>query len=735
MFTDPTPSPSSPGSVSSKLETFPKVSQQNIPSAPTTPQRHLQNEVAYTQNNGISVDGADPSTSQRAKLQPVVVVPPLPPSLQPSEYKTFEDQHTAKDSNGGISRKRKHDQIEEIGDSSTRVKDQKAISCEALNSLQDLIHDIFDAEEQATDNVSVANAAKATQIVFSNYGEDENSLHLTSATHVKLESSLHKVTSLGRFAEVPLDHLLRLQGLCESTITSAGPVEVTIGPGADDGEGSRWLERVDTVDLGLRSARTILRIMCGGREEKQLYSEELLQKVLDGIRKIIESCVIPVVESRTIGSNSEVFTLYSTHKKAISQLVHNVSKSMLLISELLIKMELAESTVTSLEFFLTRLLFVENAHSEKESVLGIYKFENLRRIAMDIIAEIFSRYSEQRTFLFDEILSSLQKLPVTRQHARQFKLVDGKGIQLVSALIIRLVQTSGMQSISALTRKRLRTLPNHGGQNSLESSQSDDDEVRASEHRSGTEGDEDTDATFGLDTENTEAGRAKAALSRLSDDATLLHNSSTSSAQYVARFFVHRASTASKTGDQPHRHLLDIFSEDLISVLGMPDWPGAQLLLRALLSEMLRIVQSAKSTAPAKNMALELLGLMGSAISDLTAGTRHLARTLENDDSQFSSYLVQLMDDHVTGSLEKKELLKWEGPFRAVLEYLHAQGLENLQSVSAQGYLLTQWSKSLCFGKTPAPDSPEDLNVDRNCGELAVRLRKMLLTGKWCITE
>ena len=59
------------------------------------------------------------------------------------------------------------------------------------------------------------------------------------------------------------------------------------------------------------------------------------------------------------------------------------------------------------------------------------------------MSQIFARYEDQRIFIFDEILTSLEKLPVNRQSARQFKLVEGgKNIQLVSALMMTLVQTS-----------------------------------------------------------------------------------------------------------------------------------------------------------------------------------------------------------------------------------------------------------------------------------------------------
>ena len=63
---------------------------------------------------------------------------------------------------------------------------------------------------------------------------------------------------------------------------------------------------------------------------------------------------------------------------------------------------------------------------------------------MDVLAKVFSRYPAQRPFILDEILVSLEKLPSTRQNARQFKLIDGKAIQLLTALVIQLVQTTAL---------------------------------------------------------------------------------------------------------------------------------------------------------------------------------------------------------------------------------------------------------------------------------------------------
>ena len=216
------------------------------------------------------------------------------------------------------------------------------------------------------------------------------------------------------------------------------------------------------------------------------------------------------------------------------------------------------------------------------------------------------------------------------------------------------------------------------------------------------------------------------ALRELSREASSLSDGAGKSAQYVIRFFVSRAMTAPKTGDQPYRHLLDIFSEDLVAVLGLPEWPAAELLLRALLVHMLEIAEKPKFNAPAKNMALELLGLMGSATSDLVASTRLAARSLESDEAEFSGYLRQLLDEYMDGAMDNNELLGWQGPYRAVAEYLQPNISDEAQSRSAQAFYLTQWAKGVVVG---------DLKPCSTTEQLCRRLRRSLTKSEWVAAE
>lgn len=641
----------------------------------------------------------------------MVIIPPPSAEARQSDFVTYEEPSEA-------SRKRKRGSGIQVGASFAQTRDQRAASDEAIRQLREVIQDIFEADDQSQpDFVGAMSSRNAQYFVLANH-EERDVPTLAPAIHVKLESSLQKVIAVSRLGEIPVEHLQRLQRLCEAALSSAESSELRIEPEWSTDDFAGWIQRLEAMDLGLRSSRTLVRMMTGGREEKQLYPEELLQSVLGVVKKVLDQCIIPIVEARSSGSDSPIFEAASAHKKVISQLLFDTTKVMALLAKLLAKVEMAEMIITSIEFFATPLLFVENSHSEKESVLGIQKFEALRRTAMDMIAIIFSRYPEQRIFLFDEILSSLQKLPVSRQHARQFKLGDGTSIQLVSALILRLVQTSATHSDTVKKNVETRSASPSEGEQGSGSGPSEKHHSRPTRR---AEDSEESD-----ESEDDNQPNRSTAMQLLSKDANFLMDNAARSAHYVVGHLVQRAMTSSKTGDQPHRQLLDIFVEDLIAVLSLPEWPAAELLLRLFLASCRNIAENSKSLAPAKNMALELLGQMGSAISELVSNTRLAARSLENDNSEFNGYLQQMLDDYTDGSLESSEVVIWGGPFHAVVEHLQPESSDDPQTGSAEGYYLARWAKAFSSGDVKP-------SVERE--GTASKLRKMLSGGDWFTAE
>ncbi|KAL8944319.1 MAG: hypothetical protein Q9216_000504 [Gyalolechia sp. 2 TL-2023] len=712
----PTPtSPKSSYQTHDATEKAPRLERSSLPAqanqkliTPAPSELALFNQAALQKNAQIMSDDDSPAMNLKDSDQvPVVLIPPLSAESRPSEYVMFKDDQKPSP--------QKKIQLGEPSrvDSSTLTRDQRALADLASNNLHALIETIFEADELASMDTPYSSSTELALHFMYTEQDDGRVRTIAPATLVKLDTSLQSVIGAGRMGDVSVNDASRLQNLCEKTLAVVQSSDLSIDTTWNSDDFSIWIQRVASAETALRSARIVVRIMIGFRDEKTICSEETLQNVIDVLNRVLTSCIIPIIEIRPKDSESELFDLASVYRKEIGQLLYQANKVMRILADILNKVDIAEAIVTALEFLAIRVLFVENAQNEKDSVIGTQKFEGLRRTAMDIISGIFSKYPEQRAFIFDEILTSLQKLPTKGLKARQFKLSDGTSIQLVSALIMRLVQTSAAPAKNPVdTANTSASKARHQRKPRAESS--DTEQEVSSETTNGHETLEGTSDGAGEE-------YVESASQRLAKEVNALNDHAAKDAQYVVRYFVQRAMTASKSGDQPYRHLLDMLTDDLIMVLGNPEWPAAEMLLRALMLSMMSITDN-KSTAPAKNMALELLGTMGSAISELVANTQSCTRSLESHESCSSGHLRQLFDDYLDGSLDSAELTSWDGPYRMVMEYLKSVDSEGLPTLNAQLYYLTQWARGVTL---PGP------SADSKRTFLVCQLRKMVRDRVW----
>ena len=634
---------------------------------------------------------------QESTMQPRIVVPDVPLSYHPDQYKNYEGSWALQ--------KGSHTSVAN-GTPDHYPADTKSGHDSALQELELAISEIFDAEDELQIRAHDAGAN-----VFIAWPDAAPSMHVLACHHqVKLESLLHKAISVGRFMHADVDSISRVQRICENALTLAQDLDIRIHPECHDAEYATWSDRLDLVENGLRASQTALRIMTGQRPEKKLVSEELLQGVIRLLAHVTRECIVPVVEARPTGPTSRIFQAAIDHKKVLLRIVHSADRAMCLLWELLRKEPLAESCINNAQFLGLHLLFVENPASEKDSVIGVQKLENYRRHAMDVITEIFGLYPEQRRFLIDEVLSSLQKLPTTRQRARQYRLADGKRLQLTTVLLMKFVQNSATNRGRDGTSEE-RDSPRPHDSNSVERDSSED---RSSQ------------GSTSIDQVGPDA--ASGAQLRGAEIACRLYKSAAASVHHIVRYLVHRASTAFKTGETPHRHLLDLFVEDLIGVVSSPEWPASNLLLIGLMSNMVEIAESHQSPAPAKNMALETLGVIGATVLEVACEARQFAHSLEADESQAAATLLQQYGNHVDGRLDAADMIGENGIFRCVVGYLLEQGQEG-PAVTAAAYHLTHWTKIILWGHNTPCLPVQTIKGSQAHTELAGDLCSILQTG------
>ena len=587
----------------------------------------------------------------------------------------------------------------------------------AVQNLQNVLVEIFDAEDQFQSDAFDSR-------MFTIRDTDEGPVStLQSETQSKLESCIAKAVSAGRLLDVDVEHLARAQRLCEVSVTGVDNLSLLIGEDWSEEDTAEWLARIHTTETGLMGARALIRIMNGAAQQKELQSEDYLKNVLETLKTVIETCLVPIVEESAFSRErvkgekglppfSSKFLTASSNRKFVLPVLNGATKCMRLLGDLLVKTEFDETAISSVEYLCKTIIFAENTSTEKESALGIQNFETLRRCAMDVLAKIFTKYDAQRQYIFDEILVSLEKLPATKQSARQYRLPDSKPIQLVSALLMRLVQTSATQNDRAL---KLR-------------SKAQDDEDEDNEEEEASE-----DESSGEDEEEIRVSPAKRS-NGSPDLASLtkpLHDAAQTNARYIVHVLVTRALSTSKSSEEPYRKLLDIFTEDFLNVLGSSDWPAAEVLLRMLLMRMIGIIERDSSPAPARTLALELLGVMGSGILELQLTARDTARTIDTTESAIVRHLCNMIKQLEAGNADASEMLSFDGPYRVLIEYLEARSTgDDPQLQTARGYHLMEWAYAAAGGREGSADSDASDGL-RSSQDLRSNLKHMLLDRQW----
>ena len=687
--------------------------QKRIPTPQSTvkPETNQQNGFPPLQNDGLPQSSHAAPSSQ--VLQAVV-----PGTLSAAELAGI--QYVADTSEGQSGKSRPT----ASNGSRTISVDQRQKGDAAVAALQILLNEIFTAE----DNFDPDDMSHSKWLTVAD-SDDGRVPILQRTAQEQLDTAVQSVAKYVRLDSMDVEDLVRVQKFNERAVSAANSTNLQIGEDWSQDDVQFWLTKLDQAESSLLAARTLFRVMNAGRQEKELQSEDHVRAALDLLKTIIDTGLVPVAEERSfVGERvrggdkpqyNPKFVLATNHRSGLQSLLHAVTKSLRLLAILLSRVDVDESAISSIVYMCKSLIFAENAGTEKESVLGIQPFESTRKYAMDVLGRIFTRYTDQRLFVIDEILVSLEKLPATKQSARQYRLPDGKPIQLVSALLMRLVQTSATRNSTAL----------HLRSKAVEDDDDEDDEDAEGSDEDVKDDDSDDDDYGGIQVSNKKKGVPNDLVSLVSP----LHDAARSNASYIVRMLIQRASTTAKNSDEPYRKLIDIFTEDFLNVLGSSDWPAAELLLQIMLNYLVSLAENPKATVPARNLGLELMGMMGSGILGLQMQTRSVAKNVDRDESPLTNALVTTFHnaDINNKDIDSRDLLDFNGPYRFVLEYLRARDNGNdAQVQTAKGYLLVHWAMQLCGARSGSVDS-ENSDAPDMSKSLSEKLRNIIVDPEW----
>ncbi|KAF1972182.1 sister chromatid cohesion protein-like protein Mis4 [Bimuria novae-zelandiae CBS 107.79] len=659
------------------------------PSQQTTPSQ--LNANAYAQNQSMAYSFSTPvhsSQGSQPRSGPAVVIKPS--SAPKHEFRLIDNVSSSPD----------EAQPPALDHLAALRPEERVLAEQKIDRLQRLVAKYSEAKEE----------------LKSEYFEKISTMDadITAMTAEALKHLYDRVMSVNAtkcFPSVPVETIIQIHALCDPLITASDQSSLF-----SDGEFSSWDSDIRTVDSGLKSARLALTTMLEGPSDRRTSSEDLLTTIVQVVKRVLDSCIFPVLEASRGAADSDLFAYASNHRDEITAILRLCSSVQDLLAKTVRKITLPDSALNAVEFLALSLFVHPNSPSEKESILGIQKFEALRLASMRVLTNIFGSRPDHQTYIVNEILRNLDKLPDKGPNTRLFKSVREEPIMTVSAIFMQFVQVAATNT------------SNHNSKSTSAPKEEDSEDEDKSESE--------------YDSDRKPARKAKVPKNTASEEEATrrLMDNARQIAQRIANTLTERALNVTKSGDKPYRNLLDMFVDDFCKVLGSPEWPAANLLLFPLFTQMTKYLADTSN----RNMALSILGTMGSGIIDFKKRIRLLKRDLDISQSELSSKLQQLTEDMLEGydvRLRKNDLLALRDPNRVVIkslpDYLGVNDdTEDLRLLSVRGCNISCWLDSITQAmEIKDDDDDNDVSNDRVIAELRREVRSMALEPKWACRE
>lgn len=289
--------------------------------------------------------------------------------------------------------------------------------------------------------------------------DDQNDTELLSLPVADVRMVVNEIMSLRAkklLHLVSVDILVRLLRVLDHQIHRAEGLSVDEREHLDS-------DRVSMVFCALESIHAALAVMAHDHMPKQLYKEEIIERVLEfsrhqitdvmsaydpsyrALHKTSESGALEVDEDeeldadlgsaskrrRTMKSVKVKRSAFNRVSGAVNSILQKLCTILGLLKDLLLIEKLSDSCILQLVKTSFTTFLVDN-------------IQLLQLKAIGLLSGIFYSYTQHRTYVIDELLLLLWKLPSTKRALRTYHLPDEeqRQIQMVTALLIQLVHSS-----------------------------------------------------------------------------------------------------------------------------------------------------------------------------------------------------------------------------------------------------------------------------------------------------
>ncbi|KAJ3034446.1 Sister chromatid cohesion protein 2 [Rhizophlyctis rosea] len=467
---------------------------------------------------------------------------------------------------------------------------------------------------------------------------------------------------------------------------------------------------------------------------KKLYGEELIISVVEFLKVVLNDVVHAVAELGAVDGDQLPPTIktmknvceQSAVKERVAALAGRVAEVMGVLCRVLRKESVTDDVIIPVSYVAIAPFFVEVSVLATSLGLGRIQF-----CGIDISRTIFARHPGHRFFILEEILTSLIKLSGNKKDLKQYRLPDGRSIQMTTALLLQLIQSccsesnvyeaakSFMTDIDEINKAKerrkhemMRSTPSKKG--SKKKDKQTEDEPVVKEERDDEE----------------------VAYEKFAQGCKSSFDASSTCATYALNFLFSKSSSTEKsdvgvktekgrprrsttgTTEAEYKAVLDNLLADIVTVLGAPEWPAAEIVARNYSLLMINVLDETKKQGDTAQrvVAMDWLGIIAGRI-----------RKRPPADAQSAAEIAKVKDNlppqeiEVTTSVEAIKTL-WLSQ-KAVLDWLDAGVEDRLALQNAKSFYLASWAgSSVPTSFHEFPESSRDI-VAKSLTSLCARIR------------
>ncbi|KAJ2742792.1 Sister chromatid cohesion protein 2 [Coemansia sp. BCRC 34301] len=320
--------------------------------------------------------------------------------------------------------------------------------------------------------------------------------------------------------------------------------------------------------LGLDASGVIVDLAATGRASNSVCPGEMLHSAVTTFKDCLLGCVVPLLDMALGSMLAAAFSDSNgfLHNRFLAFL-GTVLAAHDPITALVSGPTLAEQDIISLVFASISVTFCVS--DLLGSGAGANLVESIRRAAQLLLRRVFEAHADQRLWILEEILASLIKLPTSKRTQSTYRIAGGKSVQFITVLLLKLLQGTA-QSPEDLT--------------------------------AGFEG-------YRLPTK-------ECCMLLLKHKKAV--DAASSSTDFVIRYLIGRCmkrDSKASANEAEYRGLLETFIDNCIVLLGHPQWPAAELVIRVYSLHVLELLDDDKADIGLKSLALESTALVASHIA------------------------------------------------------------------------------------------------------------------------